>query len=178
MKRSKKILITCHCILNANSKVYPLAPVGGVVTEAVAPFIESGTGLFQLPCPELTYLGLNRWGMTREQYDHPNYRSHCRRILEYPLIQIQAYVQAGYDLIGVLGMDGSPNCGVNLTCEGYSGGEIGSPEDVAKQVAALRFVQGKGIFMDELNRLLQQMGITPRFFAVDEKSLSQEERSN
>lgn len=30
MNRSKKIVVTCHCILNANAKVTPLATVGAL----------------------------------------------------------------------------------------------------------------------------------------------------
>ncbi|MDD2389851.1 MAG: hypothetical protein PHP23_08990 [Desulfobacterales bacterium] len=170
MKRNKKILITCHCILNANSKVYPLATVGGVFSNAVSPYIETGCGLFQLPCPELSYLGMNRWGMTKEQYDHATFRAHCRNILKYPLIQLQSLAQAGYELVGILGMDGSPNCGVTLTCEGYSGGELRSVQHVHKQITSLRHVPGKGVFMEELVQMLRQVNLQPELFAITEKT--------
>ncbi len=67
MRRSQKVVVLCHCLLNANVKVRPLASY-----EAVLPAILNGfpsAGLFQLPCPETSFLGLSRWGMTREQYD-------------------------------------------------------------------------------------------------------------
>jgi predicted secreted protein len=53
MYRSRKILITCHCAINANAKVPPLATVGGVFTDSVSEYIQSGCGLLQLPCPEV-----------------------------------------------------------------------------------------------------------------------------
>jgi predicted secreted protein len=81
MKRSRKILIVCHCLLNANSKVYPLASAPGVYLDAMRKPMEEGFGLFLLPCPEAGHLGMSRWGMTREQYDHANFRAHCRTIL-------------------------------------------------------------------------------------------------
>ncbi len=172
MNRSKKILITCHCVLNANAKVCPLAQVGGVFSDAVSSYIEAGCGLFQLPCPELSYLGMNRWGMTKEQYDHPNFRIHCREILKYPLIQVQAFAQAGYELVGILGMDGSPNCGVTSTCEGYEGGELCSPERLAGQIRSLCFIPGKGVFMEELTEMLGQAGLEPELFAIREKQIN------
>ena len=168
MMRSRKILIVCHCVLNANAKIYPLATAPGVFTEVIMPQIESGCGLFQLPCPETTYLGMNRWGMTREQYDHRAYRAHCRSILESTLAQLSAFKQADYDVVGLVGMDGSPNCGVNLTCEGYTGGEIASPDRIERQIESLRFISGKGVFMDELLLLLDQVGIRPELSAVKE----------
>jgi predicted secreted protein len=169
MNRSRRILITCHCVLNANAKVYPLATERGIFSNAVSSYIEKGCGLFQLPCPELSYIGMNRWGMTKEQYDHPNFRVHCRDILRYPMVQLQAFVQAGYELVGILGMDGSPNCGVTLTCEGYRGGELCPQNQVAEQVKSLRFIPGKGVFMEEFLELLRQIDLQPELFAIREK---------
>lgn len=168
MNRSRKILITCHCVLNANAKVYPLASAGGVFTDAVSESIRDGIGLFQLPCPEVSYLGLDRWGMTRKQYDHPNFRNHCREILKYPMIQIEAFLKTGYRVVGLIGMDGSPNCGLNYTCEGYSGGEICSPERVAEQAHRLRRVAGKGIFMSIFLEGMASLGEHPEIKTVAE----------
>ncbi len=168
MRRSRKILIVCHCLLNANAKIHPLATVPGVFTDVISPHVNFGCGLFQLPCPETTYLGMNRWGMTREQYDHRSYRVHCRNILESPLAQLTAFKQAGYEFVGLVGMDGSPNCGVNMTCEGYTGGEIAAPEEIERQIEALQLVPGKGVFMAELLELLHQVGIQPELSAVQE----------
>ena len=163
MKRSHKVLIVCHCLLNANAKIYPLALTGGIYREVLETYIRDGIGLFQLPCPELSYLGVNRWGMTREQYDHPNFRSHCKEILKHPVNQIEALFQEHYEIIGVLGMDGSPNCGVHLTCEGFTGGGICSQNDIASQIHKLRFVDGQGIFMEILAKMLQSRNIFTEF---------------
>ena len=168
MMRSRKILIVCHCVLNANAKVPPLAAVPGVFSDVILPCVDDGCGLFQLPCPETAYLGVNRWGMTKEQYDNRSFRAHCRTILEAPLAQLSAFKQAGYAFEGLVGMDGSPNCGVNLTCEGYTGGEISPVKAVEKQIQNLWFVKGKGVFMSELLALLDQAGIRPELSAVME----------
>lgn len=169
MKRSRMILITYHCVLNSNAKVYPLALVEGVFTHAVAAVIREGLGLFQLPCPEVSYLGLNRWGMTREQYDHPNFRMHCREILRYPLVQIEAFLKAGYRIDGLIGMDGSPNCGLNYTCEGYTGGEICSPELVNAQTRNLRSTPGKGVFISIFLESMNSLGEHPEIRTVEEQ---------
>lgn len=162
----------CHCILNANAKVYHLASTGGVHVGILKPYLEAGTGIIQLPCPELTYLGMNRWGMTREQYDHPNFRSHCEKILEPTVHQVEAFVQADYEIIGVMGMDGSPNCGVKRTCFGYEGGEMSARDQWARQVGNLRMSPGPGVFMEVLQAVLEEKGIRTDFFAVDEESPS------
>lgn len=113
---------------------------------------------------------MNRWGMTKEQYDNPNFRRHCREILTYPMVQIQASLQAGYQIVGVLGMDKSPNCGLNLTCRGYTGGELSSVDQVETQVNSLRFVPEQGIFMEEFLKMLAQKDIKPTLFAIEEKT--------
>jgi predicted secreted protein len=135
-------------------------------------FIADGFGLFQLPCPEVSYLGMKRWGMTREQYDHPNFRSHCQSLLHHPITQIEAFSKAGYEIFGVAGMDGSPNCGVHFTCEGFSGGEIGHPDLIAAQVSELRRVAGQGVFMSILLDMLQAIDIQPKLMAVQEPDLA------
>lgn len=170
MMRSRKILIVCHCVLNANAKIHPLAAVPGVFVDAIAPLVEAGCGLFQLPCPEAGYLGMNRWGMTREQYDHPSFRAYCRSILEAPMAQLNAFKGADCEFVGLVGMDGSPNCGVNLTCEGYVGGEIASMEAIEKQIERLQFVQGKGVFMTELLTMLHRFEIRPELSAIREEN--------
>ncbi|TKB27556.1 hypothetical protein FCL47_05330 [Desulfopila sp. IMCC35006] len=169
MKRSKKILILCHCLLNANAKIFPLATCGGVYRQVTQKYIEDGVGLIQLPCPETGYLGLNRWGMTRDQYDHLHFREFCREILKPIMYQIKAYVAAEYEIIGVIGMDGSPNCGISRTCTGFIGGEICSQVDIARQQELLVDASGPGVFMEIFAEMLASEKISLRFSAVDEE---------
>lgn len=173
MNRSRKVVVLCHCLLNANVKVRPLATHAGALDLIVGEYLARGVGVVQLPCPETSFLGLSRWGMTREQYDHPAYRRHCRDILGPCVDQLQAMKRDGCELVGLVGVDGSPSCGMFLTCEGYRGGEAGAPEtDVAGQVAGLRAVSGRGVFMEELLVLLDRHGLWIPQLAVDEESPS------
>lgn len=170
MNRSGRIMLVCHCLLNANSKIYPLSSWQGVHREAIQPHIDEGTGILQLPCPEASYLGMNRWGMTREQYDHMSFRDHCERILLPSFQQIEAFMQAGYAIAGVVGMDGSPNCGVTWTSEGFTGGEICSTGSVLEQARAIRRAAGPGVFMGIVASWLRGHGVFTRFLAVNEIS--------
>jgi predicted secreted protein len=160
--------MVCHCILNANAKIHPLAQTGGVYNEVIADCLESGTGLVQLPCPELSYLGMKRWGMTKEQYDVPAFRAHCQRLLSPVIDQLRLLVEDGCTVTAVMGMDGSPNCGVRKTCTGYVGGEIASGSDLSGQVANLAMVDGMGVFFEELSSILTRLGIKVPFDAVNE----------
>ena len=170
MRRGRKILVVVHCILNVNAKVYPLARVKGAHTELLREYLDAGVGLIQLPCPELTYLGANRWGMTREQYDHANFRAHCESILKAPIQEVEALMRGGCQVLGVMGMDGSPNCGVHRTCVGFEGGELTGEDEFRRQKDRLTMVAGKGVFMEVLEALLAAGGIRVPFLAVDEEN--------
>jgi predicted secreted protein len=169
MKRGKNIFIVCHCLLNSNAKIYPLADTKGVYKDDIMPLIMEGVGLVQLPCPETCYLGMSRWGMTKEQYDHQAFRDFCKRILHPVLLQITAYTEAGYIISGVAGMDGSPNCGITKTCIGYRGGEICSG-NVKNCSSDLQMVAERGVFMEILEELLRAEGITPPFVSLHQET--------
>jgi predicted secreted protein len=172
VKRSKKIIVVSHCLLNANAKVGPLAMYQGVLREAMDCFIEDGTGILQLPCPESSYLGINRWGMSYEQYDHPNFKRHCRNILKPSLDQIETFVAGGYIIRGVIGADGSPNCGVTTIPSGLSGGVIRSIDDIENQLEGFQYREGTGVFFGILKEMLKDRGISPDFMAIDESNPS------
>ncbi|MFO7884488.1 MAG: hypothetical protein R6U68_06680 [Desulfobacteraceae bacterium] len=169
MNRSKKVVLVSHCILNANAKVTPLATYPGVLFDAVKDFIRQGTGIIQLPCPESTYLGMNRWGMSKDQYDHPSYRAHSRSLLIPCVDQIWAFIRAGYEITAVVGVDGSPSCGVYSTPYGLTGGVTAPGE---KPFEKVRYVNERGVFMEELEKLLLERKIDLKFMAIDEKNPS------
>ncbi len=168
MDRKNRIVIAAHCILNVNAKIRPLAKEAGTYINALTPFLEKGAGIFQLPCPENSYLGMKRWGMTREQYDTPAFRAHCREILTSPIHQIRNLVENGCTIEAVVGMDKSPNCGANETCTGFTGGELCSPDILAKQMAHVRFIPEKGVFFQILDQMLQAHDIHVRFTGISE----------
>ena len=88
---------------------------------------KEGLGVLQLPCPEFTFLGLDRPSMTYEEYNNEQYRTHCQKILMPVIEQLLEYKRGGYDITGVLGIQSSPSCD-----------------------------HTKGVFMEELRILLQQ----------------------
>ncbi len=166
MKRNKKIAVLAHCLLNVNAKVAGLALYEGVHREVVLPLIQSGVGIIQLPCPETSYLGLQRWGMSKNQYDTPFYRAHCRTLLIPTVEQIQEYLANGYEIEAVFGVDGSPSCGVQYHGFGYRGGMIDGAE---AQKTLLHEASGSGVYFDELKRLLAEKGLQIKLCSVSEK---------
>lgn len=162
MRRNGTLLVVAHCLLNANAKVKGLAPFGGAMTEVLFPFLEAGVGLIQLPCPECTFLGMRRWGMTSEQYDVPSFRAHGRQLLDPMVYQVEDALAAGYKVLGVLGVEGSPSCGVSFTCRGYQGGSCGEGKHEAYKSP------GRGVYMALFEKMLKEHNVVLPFVGVDE----------
>lgn len=171
LKRGKKIVLLSHCILNANSKVEGLSEYEGIIPSVVELLLERGVGVIQLPCPELLCCGIKRWGQVKEQYDNFHFRQECRKMLMPIISQVSDYMSAGYSVLGVVGIDGSPSCGVEITCSGDWKGELSGNPELDRTIGTLKMVGGKGVFMEELSKLLEEHGISLPFTAVDESDM-------
>ncbi len=85
--------------------------------------------------------------------------------------QLAALQRDGCALVGLIGVDGSPSCGMFRTCTGYRGGEISSEStNVSGQVGMLASVSGRGIFMREVLFMLEERNISIPLLAVDEEA--------
>ncbi|MDP4083629.1 MAG: hypothetical protein Q8934_03335 [Bacillota bacterium] len=110
MQRSKCILVVSHCILNQNTVIETEARALGAIPSIMEWAIKNGYGLLQLPCPEFTFLGLNRPPMTYEEYDTKEYRTHSQTILQPIINQLIEYKKQHYKIIGTVGIQSSPSC--------------------------------------------------------------------
>lgn len=113
MKRGKRLLLVAHCVLNQNSVVYPLARAPGALAQVVETAVKAGVGLIQLPCPEMVFGGLSRAPGTRAEYDTAAYRILCRRLAKQVEEEIRPLLEDGCQVVGVLGIAGSPSCAVD-----------------------------------------------------------------
>lgn len=154
--------------MNSNSKVEGLAEYEGVLDDVVTLLIREGIGIIQLPCPEIRSCGMRRWGMVKEQYDTPFYRDHCQKLFYPQLQQIEEYLSNGYEIIGIIGMDGSPSCGVRKTCSADWKGELSNNPNLQSMIGGLKMVEGSGVFIEEIETMLKSRDIHMDFSAVDE----------
>jgi predicted secreted protein len=161
-------MVLCHCHLNANAVITPLAEYEGVNNTVIAKIIEDGTGLLQLPCPETTWLGMQRWGMTKNQYDTAAYRRFCREILQPSIDQISAWITVGYEIRGVLGVTGSPSCGVRTTCMGYMGGEISCNRKNDSKHPVAKMTPGSGVFIEVLQEVFREQAFDIQFLEIED----------
>jgi predicted secreted protein len=154
--RSKKIVFVAHCILNQNALSDGTADFPGTFTEIVRPLLESDVGIVQLPCPELLCLGVDRGDVhgaerpvvventrIRDALQQPAAAKKLKTLVDYVIVQIDEYSSNDFSLIGIIGVNRSPSCGIDTTSMNN------------------REVRGKGIFMETLRKKLteRQMNI-------------------
>lgn len=172
MDRGKKIVVLSHCIINANSKVEGLSTYSSTVKSLVNFFMDSGVGMMQLPCPEMEMYGIKRWGHVKEQFDTVHFRKTSREMLKSTVGQLQNYIRNGYEVIGLVGIDGSPSCGVEKTCSSRIwGGETSEKEELWKKIESVETVSGRGIFIEEFLKLADESGVEVELFSVDESEI-------
>ncbi|MDD4653484.1 MAG: hypothetical protein PHQ34_14780 [Methanothrix sp.] len=142
----KVVTVVAHCLLNPLTRVRGLAPVAFQPEEYMV----------QLPCPEALYLGLSRWAVTRNQLDVPHFRRFCRALIKPHADLLEMLAREGVSL-RIVGLAGSPSCGVITTSSGYTGGRPRAAEHA--------HVSGRGVFMEELLEELTRRGVA---FAAEE----------
>lgn len=126
--RSKRIVFVAHCILNQNSISDGTADFPGSNVKAVQALLDANVGIVQLPCPELCCLGLDRsneYGADspvvventriRGQIQKLPASERLAEIVEQVIYQILQYHQHGFDILGIIGINRSPCCGVDTT---------------------------------------------------------------
>jgi len=145
-KGDKEVTVVAHCLLNPCTRVRGLRPVG---------FRPAGP-VVQLPCPEFLYLGAERWAVTRNQLDVPEFRRFCRSLLT-PFADLLEMLASQGARLHIVGVAGSPSCGVQTTSSGYAGGRVRECEHA--------HVCGRGVFMEELQSELERRGVA---FRADE----------
>jgi predicted secreted protein len=138
--KGKKIAIVAHCILNQNSVVNGLERVEGAFNEVVGVILKKNYAIIQLPCPEMLYLGIDREGRTKEEYDTEEYRGLCREILKPIIKYLKEYSKEGFKFI-LIGIEGSPTCGI------------------FKTVTKEGLMDWSGILMEEFLKMLEDSGI-------------------
>jgi predicted secreted protein len=145
----KRVVFVPHCILNQNVRAVGKEKSDGTIKEIVNFFAEAEVGIIQLPCPEVEFDGgLDRQLKAKENYN-TFYRECCREISLKILKEVRKYLEKEYKVIGILGIEFSPTCGVYRIENGK------------------RIVPGKGILIEELEKEMQKENFQVPIIAVN-----------
>ena len=117
-KRSKRVVLISHCLLNVNSRAY------GLVTSElhniqlsllIGHLFRKGYGLVQLPCPEALVMGFKRKTSTKEEYEKLELRRYARKLAKEISALVNSMLSSGIEVVALIGVAGSPSCGVFTT---------------------------------------------------------------
>jgi predicted secreted protein len=190
--RSGRVIALAHCLLNENVRYLGGAARPGAVDELVDAVRAAGVGICQLPCPEQ-----QAWGGVRKcrmmlayGSDHRRFGWILRRLVRLFLAytrwrdrglarrvaaELADYRRSGYRIVGVVGVDGSPSCGVRRTLDldraiGALAGCDPTSTDAATfnaRVVLDCVVPGQGMFIEALRSELRRRRLAVPFHAHD-----------
>ena len=188
--RSGRVIFVSHCLLNENVRYLGGATRLGAVDELVDAAQSGGVGFCQMPCPEQVAWGgvlkrrlLLAYGADRR---HPRMmrlapwflaytRWRYRRLARAVANDVADYCRSGYDVVGMVGVDGSPSCGVRCTLDVPRVLDVlaacdPSAIDTATfndRVVLTNVVPGEGLFVSALRRELRRRRLDIPLFAHD-----------
>jgi len=149
--RSRKIVLVAHCLLNQNAISDGTADFPGANGDMVRCLLDAGVGILQLPCPEFNCLGLDRGDPGGSQRPLLDENSRIRvamgrpapwaileALVERVAYQVEEYRKHGFAVLGIIGSNRSPSCGVESTSKDG------------------REVPGQGVFIEALQEALGQ----------------------
>lgn len=191
-ERSNRVIFLSHCILNENTRYFGGAFRKGAVEEVVTELVEKGVGLIQMKCPEQKawggvqkahlwrFLGSRRGLLYRFRgVLIPLFRAYTRaiyrRLASEVIDEIAEYSKAECEIVGLVGVDGSPSCGVLKSLEMKCAAEILADTDIDSMDRAIFnntlyskcLTEGPGMFIEELDRLSKRRNIVLKFHSID-----------
>jgi predicted secreted protein len=157
-----KIVAVAHCILNQSTrwqkKDQPIIRSQGPVAPIVKFLSEQHVGVYQLPCPEFTFLGNPRPPASKDDYERlPGFKEHCRKLADDAARDLNILVmmskQSSVEISAVIGVERSPCCSVTCTPRNKKGRE--------------EYSQEKGLFFEMLTEEMRHFGLTAPMIGVD-----------
>lgn len=193
-QRSKKVMFVSHCIFNENVRYLGGAFRKGGVDEIIDDLQKQGIGMVQMKCPEqkawggvLKRYGLIAYGMRSRMpkiyvfrklfvllfiwYTKRTYRRLAKEIVS----EMADYIHSGFEVSGILGIDGSPSCGINKRLDIKKSFEYIAGIDPKKLVRDEMnshiyeecLFEGKGLFIEALEIEMKNKNIRIELFSHD-----------
>jgi predicted secreted protein len=190
-QRGKRVVFLSHCLLNENTRYLGGACRAGCVPEVLDACVELGLGIVQMPCPEeLAWGGVLKRRLLLLYDSRSVERPWLRRMLVPIAVgytrwryqrqadavtrQIADYRRSGYAVVAVVGVDGSPSCGLARSMDiqrAVQGLAAADPATIttsqANAIVLDCLAPGPGLFLGALQDRLARRNITATFVAHD-----------
>ena len=156
---SDRVALLSHCILNQAARCRweggGASREGGMLGDVVEALLRHGVGAVQMDCPEFGLYGNPRAPRTKDGYDTPEFKERCREIAERACDTMERCLGVGGAEIGVVavvGVEGSPSCGVRRVHRAEGGEAVSRP--------------GRGHLMDALEAEMRRRGLDVPMISV------------
>lgn len=137
-RRGRRVVFLSHCLLDQNVRFPGIAVEAGGIGRLVRGLTEAGIGIEQLPCVEMKYWGgVDRWlvmpflGLSTRALGSSAaglfttilnislgaYRMLCEFEAWKVSRTIMGFLAHGYDILGIVLMNDSPTCGLDMTID-------------------------------------------------------------
>lgn len=189
-ERSNKIIILSHCVLNENTRYLGGAFYKGIVPGIIETAFDKGCGIVQMPCPEQ-----EAWGGVLKKYMWLGFGIKQTLLYKFRIILLPVFIfytkfaykriarniarnlidyhKSGFQITGIVGIDGSPSCGVNASLDmGKSfdffaslNTETVDRNHMNDRMYKTCLVNQKGLFISEIEKILIKHGIHIALFS-------------
>jgi predicted secreted protein len=183
--RSRRVVFVSHCLLNENVRYLGGAFQAGAARAAITPLLESGAGIVQMPCPEQRAWGgvlkrrILRYYGRDHQVSRPALKAFVwytrrvqRRLAKRVVREIEDYVRSGFVVEGIVGIDGSPSCGVTRALDlrrslPVLANATIDRDQLNRRAIAACVTPGAGMFMSALRQELRRHRLEIPFLEFD-----------
>jgi len=173
-KKDRKIILIAQCLVNPYCRVHILGQNFPLSHELMNYLMEKRVGIVQYPCPETTAMGLKRNPQGRQQYDNIFFRNHCKELLKVPMLMVREFIRSKYRLVGYIGLENSPTCGIHWGKHKMNKYNTESPNPVEHPEPNEPVLMG--IMAEILSEELHKEGVNAPFFEFPVKSFPESEK--
>jgi predicted secreted protein len=187
-ERGGQVVLLSHCLLNVNTRYLGGARHSAGCPDVVEDYLAKGIGIHQLPCPEREAWGgvLKRRMLLAYGATGP-VRAPVTRLLLGPFLSytrivyarlarrlardVRDYQRSSTRIVGVVGVAGSPSCGVVTTLD--LAGSLDAlnrcplaqldRRTLVEDVVAANVHPGEGVFISALHRQFAKAGLDMSF---------------
>lgn len=191
-ERGKKVIFLSHCLLNENTRYCGGACRRACVDEIVDSLQKKGIGMVQMKCPEQ-----KAWGGVLKREMLTGYcikgtwlrfflnplmtlflwktKIYFRIIAKEVVFEIRDYIDSGFEVCGIVGIKGSPSCGVSASLDLKKSARFAADLDIEtlsreyfNEHCYKKCMVGKsGLFFEELKKQLSAKDINVTFLEHD-----------
>jgi len=186
------VIFLSHCLLNENTRYLGGACRKACVDELVDELQKQGIGIVQMKCPEQKTWGgvlkremlmgygikgtiLNAFRTPYMMYFIWKTKRSFKKIAQDVVSEIKDYMDSGFEVMGIIGIKGSPSCGVSASMDLKKSADFVAQLDIEKinKVYVNDYfykkcmVNKSGLFFNELKKELSAHHVSVKFFEHD-----------